>query len=239
MREYNRFQVLLYYITDRKSFAGTSADQRSAVLRRIGEAADAGVDYIQLREKDLPPRELERLAREALAAVRDNSDTAKLVINGRADIALACVADGVHLPGGEIPASEVRTLWMNCSSRRPLIGVSTHSTEEVQDAYAHGADFAVLAPIFEKVQMSQPGIGLEALRACCAQPIAPGNSEQPHLAKFPVLALGGVTLSNARSCLEAGASGVAGIRLFQTDNVRETVRRLRQIAADQETQIIS
>ena len=223
--------MLLYYITDRKSFDGTVAEQWSAVLRRISEAARAGVDYIQLREKDLSPRELERLARGALSAVRDHSATARLLINGRADIAMACGADGVHLPGGEITASEVRTLWMKCSVRQPLIGVSAHSAEEVRHAHAHGADFAVLAPIFGKVQTGQKGIGLALLRECCAHPVAPANTEQPILERFAVLALGAVTPSNARACLEAGASGVAGIRLFQTGDLKETVRRLRELAA--------
>ncbi len=90
--------MLLYYITDRKSLAGTDAQQRNQMLIRIGEAAHAGVDYIQLREKDLAARDLERLARDAVRIVRDHSATTKLLINGRADVALAAGADGVHLP---------------------------------------------------------------------------------------------------------------------------------------------
>ena len=211
--------MLLYYITDRKSLGETDAQQREALLRRIADAACAGVDLIQLREKDLSSRELERLAGEVLRAVRDNSTTTKLLINGRADVALACGADGVHLPAGEIAAPEVRVLWMRSSDRRPLIGVSAHSADDVRDAQAQGADFAVLAPIFEKAQTCTPGIGLEALRTACAEAAAAG--------RFAVLALGGVTLSNARSCVEHGAAGVAGIRLFQQGDVLETVRRLR------------
>jgi thiamine-phosphate pyrophosphorylase len=222
--------VLLYYITDRRSLGGTEAEQRDAVLRRMAEAARAGIDYIQLREKDLSPRELESLAREALCAVRDNSDAARLLINGRTDIALACDADGVHLPGGEIAASEVRALWMKCSDRQPLIGLSAHSAAEVRFAYAHGADFAVFAPVFEKVQASAKGVGLDALRECCASPITASNTEQGCSGKFAVLALGGVAVSNALACLEAGASGVAGIRLFQTGDVAQTVRELRALA---------
>ena len=143
--------MLLYYITDRKSLAGTDAQQRSRLLVRIGEAARAGVDYIQLREKDLAARDLERLAREAVQVVRDHSATAKLLINGRADVALAAGADGVHLPAGELAASEVRALWMQASDRAPMIAVSAHTIEEVRAAAAdQGANFAVLAPIFEK-----------------------------------------------------------------------------------------
>ena len=211
--------MLLYYITDRKGFPGRAAEQRSALLRRMAEAASAGVDWIQLREKDLSPRELERLAGEALRAVRDHSATTKLLINGRTDVALACGADGVHLPDGEVAASEVRALWMQCRTSQPTIGVSAHTAGDVRDAKAQRADFVVFAPIFEKVQTGRPGIGLEALRAACAEA---GD-------RFTVLALGGVTLSNAHSCIEAGAAGVAGIRLFQQGDVSETVRRLRAL----------
>ena len=151
--------------------------------------------------------------------VRDNSATTKLLINGRADVALACGADGVHLPAGDVAASEVRALWMRCQPAEPLIGVSAHTIDDVRDAEAQGADFAVLAPIFEKVQTGTPGIGLEALRARDRS----GEASR----RFAVLALGGVTLSNARACIEAGAAGVAGIRLFQQGDVFETVRRLR------------
>ncbi len=219
--------MLLYYITDRKSLAGTDAQQRAALLSRIADAARAGVDYIQLREKDLSSRPLERLAREAVRAVPDNSTTAKLLINARADVALAVGADGVHLPSGELAASEVRALWTQCSSTQALIGVSAHTIADIFDAEAQGADFVVLAPIFEKVQTNTRGIGIEALRAACAPPSL--DYEGPAVARLPVLALGGVTLSNAQSCFEAGAAGVAGIRLFQQGDVFETVKRLREL----------
>jgi len=222
--------MLLYYITDRNGFAGTVAQQQSAVIRRIADAAHAGVDYIQLREKDLSARELERLDRGAVNAVRDNSSTTRLLINARTDVALACGADGVHLPSGEIAASEVRALWRRCSGRQPLIGVSAHSYDEVRQAKADGADFVVLAPVFEKVQTSAPGIGLAALRKACSEAADSRPGELFDSARFAVLALGGVNLANAGACLEAGASGIAGIRLFQTGDVAETVRQLREIA---------
>lgn len=219
--------MLLYYITDRRAFPGTEADQRLALLRRIAEAARAGIDYIQLREKDLSARDLERLAREAVAVVRAASTTTRLLINTRTDVALASGADGVHLPAGEIPASEVRTLWSKCRNRQPVIGVSAHSIDEVRLAHSYGADFVVLAPIFEKLQMATAGIGIDLLRqACCSSPPQP-NVEGSEPGHFPVLALGGVTIDNARACLAAGAAGVAGIRLFQTGTLSETVNRLR------------
>jgi thiamine-phosphate pyrophosphorylase len=212
--------MLLYYITDRKSLAGTDAQQRSRLLVRIGEAAHAGVDYIQLREKDLAARDLERLARDAVQIVRENSATAKLLINGRADVALASGADGVHLPAGELAASEVRALWMQASDRAPVVAVSAHTIEEVRAAADQGASFAVLAPIFEKAHTDVRPVGIDALRAACASTLR---------AEFAVLALGGVTLANVEACLAAGAAGVAGIRLFQNGDIVETVRRLRAL----------
>jgi thiamine-phosphate pyrophosphorylase len=219
--------VLLYYITGRGQFPGTGTEQRSALLRRIAEAAAAGIDYIQLREKDLSPRQMEALARQAVQIVREHSNVTRLLINSRTDVALACDADGVHLPDGDLPASEVRTLWSKCSRRTPLIGVSAHSVEGVRYAEAHGADLAVLAPVFEKVETSACGIGVEILRDACARLSPPGDVEAPYPGGFKVVALGGVNVTNAQACLRAGAAGVAGIRLFQQGDVAETVRRLR------------
>lgn len=215
--------MLLYYITDRKGFAGNDPDQRAALLLRIAEAARSGIDYIQLREKDLQAAQLELLAREALHAIRDNSATAKLLINTHADIALAVGADGVHLPAGFPPADEIRDYWLRDSDREPLIGVSAHSVEDVRQAESNGAGFAVLAPIFEKTATRAKGIGLKVLRQACAR------SPEPHDG-FTVLALGGVNLANARSCIDAGAAGIAGIRLFQQGDVSRTVNALREFA---------
>src|ERR1700719_3716132 len=160
-------RCLLYYITDRKQFPGDEDFRRAALLGKIAEAARAGVDYIQLREKDLSTRELELLAREAVQAVREASKlapdpwplTPALLINSRTDVALASGAHGVHLRSDDITPQEVRATWGKCgaraparalSPRKPLIGVSCHSPEEVKQAEADGATFAVFAPVFEK-----------------------------------------------------------------------------------------
>jgi len=221
--------MLLYYITDRRAFPVAEHEQRGALLARIAEAAAAGVDYIQLREKDLTARHLESIAREAVAAVRANSTSTRILINGRADVALACGADGVHLPGGNIPASEVRALWLRGCDRYPIVGVSAHSAESVRYAEAHGADFAVLAPIFEKPNTELPGLGVDVLAAACRSAPPPDNTESAPQSSFPVLALGGVNLGNAVACIRAGAAGVAGIRLFQQGELRDTVRALREM----------
>src|SRR6516165_10413656 len=99
--------MLLYYITDRSGFEGNESARRIAMLKCVGEAASAGVGYIQLREKDLTLVDLELLGREALHVIRENSTTTKFLINTRTDVALAIGADGVNLPAGSPPASTV------------------------------------------------------------------------------------------------------------------------------------
>jgi thiamine-phosphate pyrophosphorylase len=215
---------ILYYITDRQAFQGDARSKQRQLLGKVEEAGRAGVDYIQLREKDLAARELEALAREALNIVHKTSlrtengePRTALLINSRTDVALAVGADGVHLPASDLDAQEVRRVW-NLSDagvrRRAKISVSCHSVEEVQQAASHGADLAIFAPVFEK--KDAPGArpaGLEALRQACK-------------AKIPVLALGGVTLENASACLDAGAAGIAGIRLFQGRDIAQIVARV-------------
>lgn len=209
--------MMLYYITDRNGFEGTDSERRSALLRRIAEAARAGVDTIQLREKDLPASDLELLARGALHVIRDNSNETKLLINSQAAVALAVGAAGVHLTANSPSADDVRAAWLLNTRQHPLIGVSAHTVADVQRAETNGASFVVLAPIFEKAATSRKGIGLDVLRSACA------------VSQIPVLALGGVNLSNARACLDAGAPGVAGIRLFQEGDVSRTVCALRAL----------
>ena len=223
-------RCLLYYITDRSQFRGDESTRRRALLVKIAEAALAGVDYIQLREKDLGARELELLAPEALRVLRESISPrtenrelrTRLLINSRTDIALAVGADGVHLRSEDVSASEVRHIWAMCGAgaparEKPCIAVSCHNQDDVDRAQSQVADFAVFAPVFGK--NTAPGAlatGLDALRQACR-------------VKVPVLALGGVTLENAASCLQAGAAGVAGIRLFQENKIEDVVRALRTL----------
>ncbi|MGA2920851.1 MAG: thiamine phosphate synthase [Candidatus Sulfotelmatobacter sp.] len=206
--------TLLYYITDRTGFPGDERARRLRLLDKIAEAASAGVHYIQLREKDLCTRDLESLAREA-ARIIFQLRTA-LLINSRSDVALAASAAGVHLPAQDVSPADVLAMWKHSTAiRDPLISISCHSPEEVVQAAACGANMALLAPVFEK--QNAPGTspqGLDALRQACR-------------AKIPVLALGGITLQNAKSCLQAGATGIAAIRLFQENDIATIVRTLR------------
>ena len=220
---------LLYYITDRTAFPGDEPCRRRRLLEKIAEAASAEVDYIQLREKDLSTRELESLAREAVSILtqlrtENREPRTALLINSRTDVALATGADGVHLRSSDISPQDVRAIWQKCeasvprhqaSTQSPLIAVSCHSPEEVTRAAENKATFAVLAPIFEKKDApAMRAQGLLSLQRACKT-------------KLPVFALGGITLANARTCLEAGAAGIAGIRLFQDNDIAEVVQRLR------------
>jgi thiamine-phosphate pyrophosphorylase len=217
-REQQPAKLVLYYITDRNQFPGGPREREIRLLEKIAEAAGAGVDFIQLREKDLGGRALEALARKALAAIPSGSDT-KLLINARLDVALASGAHGVHLPAQDLSPSEVRMVWDRASRTTPVVAVSVHSLDEVALAEAHGADFAVYGPVFEKGGRANPQ-GLEELRLACHRPNRP-------TAAMPLLAIGGVNLENARRCLDAGASGFAAIRLFQQNHVELLVDRLR------------
>jgi len=210
--------LLLCYITDRTKFPGDENARQRALFVKIAEASRAGVDLIQLREKDLSTRELEALARAAVHVVRENSwePATRLLINSRSDIALACDADGVHLRSKDISPPDVRTIWIDAgNSSSPLVSISCHTVAEVARAASDGADFAVFAPVFEKRDPPETtAVGLDQLREACRQ-------------KIPVLALGGVTLENAAACIDAGAAGIAAIRLFQENDIAQVVRRLK------------
>jgi thiamine-phosphate pyrophosphorylase len=207
--------LFLYYISDRRQFPGSEMDRRRQVLDRIEQAALLNVDFVQLREKDLSAHELELLACAALKRIRVTGSSTRMLINSRTDIALATEADGVHLRSTDISPKEVREIWRESKTNAPIVAVSCHTYDEVIAAEESGADFVAFGPIFEKKGDSSATLtGLDALHAVCQR-------------KISVLALGGVTLENAARCLEAGARGIAGIRLFQEGDLGTTVRALR------------
>ncbi len=174
-----------YYITDRKAVGGFRP-----LLEVIRDQMHLGVDFIQIREKDLSARELFEFTL-AVMEVRDSEKRklpVKVLVNSRCDVALATGADGVHLPS-DAPRETLPGL---------LIFRSCHTLDDIKTSKA---DFLTFGPVFESPGKGAP-VGLEALKAAC------------QLGR-PIYALGGVNWENAADCIRAGAEGIAGIRLFQ------------------------
>ncbi len=195
----------LCLVTDRQATAG----------RRLPAVVEvclgAGLRAVQLREKDLPARDLFRLAAELRALTARHG--ARLLVNDRVDVALVIGADGVHLPGAGLPPAAARALI----GRERLLGVSTHSAAAVEAAEAAGADFVVFGPIYEtpsKRPFGDPQ-GLAALAVTCRQ------------TPLPVIAIGGVTAARVPELREAGAAGVAVIRaLLEAEDPARATKEL-------------
>jgi len=246
--------LVICYITDRSQIKSVP------LVAVIQETLRAGVDMVQIREKDLPTRELTALVEEAVSAAREIPSVARashlpsvhdepprrpdilseatrrpkalgrrtkdlrssplahacILVNDRLDVALAAGAGGVHLGGQSMPAGEVRKV----APRPFVVGVSCHSLAEAVAAESAGADYLLLGPVFETPSKLKygPPLGLDELRKVTGQ------------IRIPVLALGGITVERVRPCLEAGAAGIAGIRIFQDcESIEALVRELRTL----------
>jgi thiamine-phosphate pyrophosphorylase len=212
---------LLCYVTDRHVLVAPSL-----LAEQISRAIAAGIDWIQIREKDLSARELLEVARAAVkvAAALPRANGTRIIINDRLDVVLAAGAGGVHLGEASMSIAAV-SAWRRevslreNSAREFLIGASCHSVEAVRTAERDGADYVIFGPVFatpSKEKFGSPqGIKLLA--------------EASKAVRIPVLAIGGITEANARECFAAGAAGIAAIRMFsEAGELAGLVGRLRE-----------
>lgn len=236
---------LLCYVTDRRSlvttetFEGRSFDAHKILREKIATAVTAGVDWIQIREKELSAKECSLLTREAVrlaaspptgaagkARVSSKNRAAheqvstRILVNDRLDVALISQAGGVQLGEKGVPPEDARRLVKSLHHEKDfLIGVSCHSLEAAKAAERGGADYLLFGPVFATPSKAVYGTpqGLERLAEVCRS------------VALPVLAIGGITLENGADCLSAGASGIAGIRLFQdAPDIAAVVRALQR-----------
>ena len=198
----------LYLITDRKQ-------AKVPLPRAVRSALEGGIGAVQLREKDLPIRELISLARELRGLTREFG--AKLIINDRADVAVDVGADGVHLGHASMPPAAVRRVV----GPAMLIGVSTHTKEEALGAESGGADFVTFGPIFETPSKKGLGapVGKEVIRSVQCS------------IEIPLFALGGINTGNALKVFGAGATGIAMISsVIAADDITKAARKFVRIA---------
>lgn len=203
---------ILYLITRGASTETTTpgSPEFKQILDQVSAAIASGLELIQLREKRLTARVLFELVEQSVALARGSAT--RLLVNDRADVAAAAGADGVHLTTKSIDAKAIRRTF----GEDFLIGASTHSLAEAEVAKESGADFVVFGPVF--ATPSKEDYGLPA-------GLAKLEDVAKNLAPFPVIALGGIHHANAQDCLRAGASGIAGISLFEDfERLDEIVR---------------
>jgi thiamine-phosphate pyrophosphorylase len=223
----NRVPILCY-VTDRQTLSkANESHAHEALLHKIEEAAAAGVDWIQIREKDLSGKDCTALTSAALQLIAGSSTSkerpTRVFVNDRLDVALSQGAGGIHLGENSLPVEEARKLAdARIGASDFLIGVSCHSLETATAAANRGADYIFFGPVFSTPSKAAYGApqGLARLADVC------------RAVSLPVVAIGGVTLDNAASCLSSGASGIAAIRLFQdAQDLASLVQTLRTMRA--------
>jgi thiamine-phosphate pyrophosphorylase len=206
---------IIYLITSGTTTSKTTPESEDflKILKLVQAAVAAEIPLLQIREKNLSARVLFELTTKAAALVRGSAT--RLLVNDRADIALTAGADGVHLTGRSLPASVVRETYRS----KLIVGVSTHEVAEAQSAQSGGADFVVFGPVFETESKRAFGEaqGLNKLSEVAAA-----------IPDLPVIAIGGISIDNFADCLQAGAAGVAAIRLFsEAERLPSIVSRIR------------
>jgi thiamine-phosphate pyrophosphorylase len=198
---------IICYVTNRNA-APPSAVRETFVLECIARAIEAGIDWIQIREKDLATAKLLALVKEAVRLAAGTG--CQILVNGRLDIALAANAHGIHLGGDAIPAQEAIGWLREWREKRSapaefLVGVSCHSLTEAKQAETNGANYIFFGPVFDspaKREFGQPQ-GVDRLNEVC------------QATRIPVIAIGGIDVTNIADCLKVGAVGIAAISLFQ------------------------
>jgi thiamine-phosphate pyrophosphorylase len=209
---------LLCYVTDRRSLACSSGENLiEPLIAKIEAAAAAGINWIQIREKDLSGKEIAALARAALSVVSKHATharpPARILVNDRIDVVLAEQLGGVHLGENSLPVAAARRFSQASPAAQTLpldflVGVSCHSLEAAKSAAAQGADYIFFGPVFATPSKAVYGApqGLDRLAEVC------------RALNIPVIAIGGITPANIPNCIAAGAAGIAAISLFQDAN---------------------
>jgi thiamine-phosphate pyrophosphorylase len=218
---------LLCYVTDLQNLsAAESTDAHATLLDKIAAASAAGVDWVQIREKQLTAKECSELTLEALQRSASSApgvaSRARVIVNDRLDVALAAQAGGVHLGENSLPPQEARQLVRALHREENfLIGVSCHSLEAAKSAERAGADYLFFGPVFDTPSKAAygPPQGLTRVAGVC------------RAVSIPILAIGGITLENCAACFSTGVSGIAAIRLFQdAKDLPALVQDLRKAA---------
>jgi thiamine-phosphate pyrophosphorylase len=209
-------RAILCYVTDRRSLVAAKEETAWAALQnKIADAEGAGVDWVQIREKDLAGRALVGLVRAAVGT----APRCRILVNDRLDVAIAAGAAGVHLGGDSLPVAEV--VKQHSAVELPLdflVGRSCHSLEEALAAEGDGADYIFFGPVFATPSKAEFGApqGIVKLEQVCRR------------VGVAVLAIGGITVENAAESHQAGSAGIAAIRLFQeAADMGAVVSRLR------------
>jgi len=206
---------MICLVTDRRRLS-SKADDIDRLVDFVAAAARAGIDLIQIRERDLDTRRLTALVRRCVEAAEGTST--KVLVNDRADVAVAAGAHGVHLRGDSIAAAAVRSL----TGDGALIGRSVHGAHEASAVSgAGGVDYLIFGTLYQSAAKSagHPVATLDELSAACK-------------AGVPVLAIGGITVERAAESARAGAAGIAGIGLFVPPAGTSDDRHLQTISAE-------
>lgn len=204
-------EPLIYLITDGKTTVANFNEKKSKILKLIETAVQTKISLIQIREKQLSARLTFQLVQEAAKLTRGTAT--RLLVNDRADLALAAAADGVHLTSRSLSVQTIR----RCCPKDFIVGFSAHTIEEAEIAKKQKANFVTFSPIFASPGKGKPQ-GVEKLRQICER-----------LNPFPVIALGGIDKTNVDEVLAAGASGFAAIRFLNSEeNLRKLTADLRK-----------